>query len=104
MPFEVEPTTTMRPRGSDRHGRRALEPPPETGQRRTGVRESEVEHPVGSVSLDDEPIRRAGPSLADHHDASVVLDRQVERVVVGAQIGHDLAALAERRVQPAARG
>ena len=90
--------------GCDRHGRCALEPPSEAGERRAGVREPGVERPVRSVPLDDEPIGCGGPALADHHDAAVVLDRQVERVVVRAQVRHDLAALTERGVQPSRSG
>ncbi len=90
--------------GRDRHGRGPLEPPSEAGERRAGVREPRVERSVRPIPLDDEPIRCGGPALPDHHDAAVVLDRQVERVVVRAQIRHDLAGLTERRVQSAAGG
>ena len=104
MPFEVEPTTTMRPAGAIATAVASWNRRPKPVNAVPAFANPEVERPVGSISLDDEPIRRAGPSLADHHDASVVLDGQVEPVVVGAQIGHDLAALAERRVQPAPGG
>ena len=90
--------------GCDRYGRGALEPPSEAGERRAGVREPGVERPARAIPLDDEPIGRGGAAFADHHDAAVVLDRQVERVVVRAQVRHDLAALPERRIQPSTRG
>ena len=97
MPFDVEPATTMRPPGviatASRPGtavRNRSTPCPAFANPGSSV-------PFGPVSLDDEPIRCARRARSPTTTMpSVVLDGQVEPVVVGAEIGHDLAALAER--------
>ena len=75
------------PASSDRHRARALEPASESCERRAIVREAGVERPVRPVALHHEPVRCRGGAFADDHDPAVVLDRDVERVVVGAEVG-----------------
>jgi hypothetical protein len=91
MPFDVEPATTMRPPGviatalalwNRRPNHVSAVPPfPKPG--------SSV--PFGG-SAAPRTGRCRGGSFADDHDPAVVLDRDVERVVVGAEVGDHLAS------------